>query len=311
MSLIASLVLLLAQERPTAQGELLRVEGRTLTIQIRRDGGKTDEQAFKIPEEAAVLLDGEKAKLADLKPGRLVRLFARGDAVQKIEAPAREGASVAGELVRLEDRTLVVAVKRDDQKPQEQSLKVDKEAGVAVDGEKARLEDLKPGMAVRILLRRDVAVRIEAARKKAEDKPRPPEVKATEKSKAPEVKPAEPPKPVEKPKAVEPPKPPPPPPPPPEPPRPFPVDESIVPKGGKYPDVGGRVVSLFEDGPTLLVTVRQNNEEIPFYLPKDAAVTYVGLEKPDDRPKVGYLAYAWLKPGSSDTASIVRFGRPK
>ena len=75
--------------------------------------------------------------------------------------------------------------------------------------------------------------------------------------------------------------------------------------------LGGRVLSVFPDGALTLVTIRQVNEEIPFYLPKDAAVTYVGLEKPDRKPSVGYIAYVWLKPGSKDTAAAVRLARPR
>ena len=66
---------------------------------------------------------------------------------------------------------------------------------------------------------------------------------------------------------------------------------------------------MFDDGPVTLVTIEQAGVELPFYLPKGAAVTWVGIEKPDQKPAVGYLAYAWLKPGSKDTAREVRFGR--
>jgi len=82
-----------------------------------------------------------------------------------------------------------------------------------------------------------------------------------------------------------------------------------VPKGEKLPDLGGRILSAFPDGPMTLVTLRQGNEEIPFFLPKEAAVTYVGLEKPDQKPTVGYLVYVWLKPNSKDTAAVVRLAR--
>jgi hypothetical protein len=306
MHLIA-LLLLIAQdgkEGRAVAGEVVRVEGRTVTVSIKKDGGKTAEQTFKVDAETPVVIEGARGKLEDLKPGRTIRILVRGDVVQRVEVPGgeRDGTAVDGEVVRLEDRTLVILVKRDGQKAAELPLKVDKEAGVAVNGEKAKLEDLKPGTTVRVLVRRDVAVRIEASRKREEAKP-------AEKPKVPEVKAPE--KPAEKPKPAEGVKPPEPPKPPPEPPKPFPVDESIVTKGEKYPDLGGRVMSVFDDGPLILVTVRQNGEELPFYIPKDATVTYVALEKFEQKPRVGYLAYAWLKPGSKDTAAVVRFGRPK
>ncbi|HXX92976.1 MAG TPA: hypothetical protein VEN81_05040, partial [Planctomycetota bacterium] len=182
--------------------------------------------------------------------------------------------------------------------PSELTIKIDRETAILVDGEKAKVEDLKPGMPIRAWVRRELAVRIEGSRKPDPGKPA---GAAPEPSKP---RPAEVPaaKPVEKPKAPEPP---------PEPPKPFPVDEAIVPKGEKYPDLGGRVLSVFADGPMLLVTIRQNQEELPFYIPQDATVTYVGLEKPDQKPRAGYLAYVWLRPGSKEIASSVRFGRSK
>ena len=93
--------------------------------------------------------------------------------------------------------------------------------------------------------------------------------------------------------------------------RPFPVDEAVVARSEKQPDLGGRVISAFEDGPLLLVTIQQAGQELVFYLPKDAAVAYVGLEKPDQKPRAGHTVYVWLKPDSKDTAASVRFARAK
>jgi hypothetical protein len=365
---LVALLLLLAQdgnEGRTLSAEFTSLEGRTLVVSQKKDNGLVIKVTLSVAEDVSVVIDGVKAKLSDLKPGRAVEVQIRDGAVRRIEAAAppreggdREGSGVNGEVTRIADGALVLGLKREGQKPAELTLKIDKEAVILVDGEKAKLEDLKPGTTVRVLVRREVAVRIEATRKRDEakpaekpkapeakapekpaEKPKAPEAKApekpAEKPKAPEAKapekPAEKPKapeakapekPAEKPKApeakasekpAEKPKPPEvkPPEPPAEPPKPFPVDESIVPKGEKYPDLGGRVLSVFVDGPTILVTIRQNNEELPFYIPKDAIVTYIGLEKPDQKPRVGYLAYAWLRPGSKDTASSVRFGRSK
>jgi hypothetical protein len=151
-------------------------------------------------------------------------------------------------------------------------------AVVTVNGEKAAAEDLKAGQSVRLQIRRDTVIRVEATKSKEAEKP---VEKLVE-------------KPVEKP--VE---------------RPFPVDPAIVGKDEKYPDLGGRVLSVFDDGPSLLVTIQQVAFEVPFYIPKDAKVTFVGLEKPEQKPTVGYLVYVWLKAGSKDTAEVVRFGRSR
>jgi hypothetical protein len=331
---LAALLLLLAQdgkEGRTLSAEYTALEGRTLVVSIKKDSGLVAKVTTPVAEDVSVVIDGEKAKLSDLKPGRAVQILIRDGAVRRIEAPPpspREGSEVNGEVARIAEGALVLGVKREGQKPAELALKIDKESVILVEGEKAKLEDLKPGTAVRVLVRREVAVRIEAARKRDEakpgEKPKAPEAKSlekpAEKPKAPEAKAPE--KPAENPKApeakgpekpTEKPKPPEvkPPEKPVEPPKPFPVDESIVSKGEKYPDLGGRVLSVFVDGPTVLITIRQNNEELPFYLPKDANVTYIALEKPDQKPRVGYLAYVWLRPGSKDTASVVRFGRSK
>ncbi len=212
----------------------------------------------------------------------------------------RDGGTVMGEILRVDGRTIVLLIRRDGGRVEEKVLTLDGEAGVMIDGEKAKLADLKPGRMARVQVRREVAVRVELPRNKEGEQKREGD-KPAEKA---VVKPAEKPveraaekavvKPVEKP--VE---------------RPFPVDEAVVGKGEKQPDLGGRVLSLFEDGPTILLTIRQGAAELIFYIPKDATVGYVGLEKPDQKPIVGYLVYAWLKPDSKDTAAAVRFARPK
>lgn len=188
--------------------------------------------------------------------------------------------TVSGEVVNVEARTLNLSIKKDAAQVVKAALPVADNAAVIIDGKNAKLSDLKPGRIVRVVIRAGSVQRIESVQPASEK----PAAKTEE-------KPA--PKPEEKPA------------------RPFPIDESVVPKGEKLPDLGGRVLSLFPDGPTTLVTIRQVNEEIPFYLPKDAAITYVGLEKPDQKPTVGYLIYVWLKPGSKDTAAAVRFARAR
>jgi len=201
----------------------------------------------------------------------------------------REGRTWGGEIAKADAKSVTILVKRDGGRVEDLTFKIEKETPVTVGGEKGSIEDLKPGRSAKVLVQRETAMKIEIARpapvpEKPVEKPAP---KAVE-------KPAE--KPVEKPapKPAE---------------NAFVVDETVVAKTEKQPDLGGRVISLFEDGPLILITIRQGTLEVPFYIPKEAAVTYVSLEKPDQKPTVGYLVYAWLKPGSKDSAAAVRFAR--
>ena len=220
----------------------------------------------------------------------------------------RDGGTVTGEILRVDGRTIVLLIRRDGGRVEEKVLTLDGEAGVVIDGEKAKLADLKPGRMAKVQVRREIAVRLELPRIKEGERKREPErppEKAVEKpAEKPVAKPVEKAveKPVEKPveKIVEKPAE-----------RPFPIDPAVIAKGEKLPDLGGRVLSVFEDGPTLLVTIRQGASEVIFYIPKEATVGYVGLEKPDQKPIAGYMVYAWLKPDSKDTAAAARFARPK
>lgn len=310
MHLIA-LLLALAQGREgdrdetVVAGEIRKIEGRKLTLVIRKDGQPEAEQVVSVDDQAAVMLRDERAELRDLKPGYMVRMVVRGGEATRVvvtrakeaterregEREEKEGSTVQGEFARTEEGMLVLLIRKEGGRTAEQRLKLDKEAAILIEGEKGKLGDLKPGRPVRVLVRREIAVRVEVPRREGER-----EGERRREGERPAERPAE--RPVERPveKPVE---------------RPFPVDETIVPKGDKPPDLGGRVLSVFEDGPLILVTVRQGGAEVPFYIPKDAAVAYVGLEKPDQKPTVGYLVYAWLKDGSKDTAGTVRFGRAR
>jgi PA14 domain-containing protein len=182
----------------------------------------------------------------------------------------RDVVTVIGEILRIEGLTLMLVQKKDGGRTEDKVLKIDPEAAVVIDGERAKLEDLKPGRMARILVRRDIAVRVELPRRKREaDRPE----QTTEK--------------------------------------PLVVDETIVGKDEKQPELGGRILSVFEDGPSTLVTIRQGGADVVFYIPSDAEISYVGLEKSDQKPTAGYLVYVWLKPGSKEMAGKVRFARAK
>jgi hypothetical protein len=87
-----------------------------------------------------------------------------------------------------------------------------------------------------------------------------------------------------------------------------PYDEKIVGKGDAQPDFTGRVTSVFQDGPTTLVTVRRAGEERPIFVTRETKVVYLEFSnKSEERPTAGFGAYIWLKPGTSDAAATVKF----
>jgi hypothetical protein len=86
-----------------------------------------------------------------------------------------------------------------------------------------------------------------------------------------------------------------------------PYDEKIVGKDEQAPDFSGRVASVFQDGPTTLVSVRRGGEERPIFIARDTKVVYLDFTKPEERPTAGYGAYVWLKAGSPDAAAVVKF----
>jgi len=188
----------------------------------------------------------------------------------------RDGATVTGEVLKVDERTIALLIRRDGGRTEERVLILGDEAEVVIDGEKAKLAQVGAGRMARVLVRRETAVRIEL-----------PRIKGGERNREGE-------RPVEKAPA-----------------KPPVVEEAVIDKGVKPPDLGGRVLSVFEDGATTLVTIRQGGSDVVFYIPKDAAVSYVGIEKQDQKPTEGYLATVWLKPGSKDMAATVRFAPAK
>ncbi len=83
---------------------------------------------------------------------------------------------------------------------------------------------------------------------------------------------------------------------------PAPVDEKAVLRDGRPPDVSGRIVNLFPDGPLTLLTVRtKSGEERALYLHGDSKV--------EGKPAAGLAVHAWLKPGSADAVAEARLSK--
>ncbi len=93
----------------------------------------------------------------------------------------------------------------------------------------------------------------------------------------------------------------------PDPPKPeVALDESVVGKDGPRPEVWGRVVGVFQDGPTTLLTVKRGGAETSVFLHADTKLVFLGA---GGKPAVGQSAYVWLKPGSTDSAATAKFSK--
>ncbi|HYE99707.1 MAG TPA: hypothetical protein VEJ18_12395, partial [Planctomycetota bacterium] len=101
--------------------------------------------------------------------------------------------------------------------------------------------------------------------------------------------------------------------PPPEPEKPKlpPLDARVVKEGEARPDVIGRVMNAFDDGPSTLLLIRTSGGEMPFYLRADTKRAFVELARDDQRPSAGQNVYLWLKPDSTDVAKEARFFRDR
>jgi hypothetical protein len=290
------LLCLAAQDAVT--GDLVRVEKRVVVVAVARDEGRRQELGYRLAEGASV---------PEIPAGRRVVVTLREGLAVRVE-PA-EAAVLKGEVVRADRRTLVLAIPKDGGRREERELRLGEGVGELVPGRKVAVT-LRDGVAVRVeatesqtltgdVVRADgrsitILAGREEVRLKLDEEARRVEpgrrVTVTHRDGV-----------ALRVEVVEPPKPPAPAP-------LYPVNEKIVPAGTKAPDVGGRVTSAFDDGGTWLVTLRHRAGETAVVLPKEAVVTYVGLEREFRRPTVGHVGYVWLKAGSSDTAAEARFG---
>ncbi len=319
-------------------GEAARIEGGMLRLEVVREDRRAGEERFKLHDDAAVFLGGEeRGRLEDLKEGQRVRVALREGTVRRIEVVrvdrrreaegerpregdrpregerpregdrpregGADGQARQGEFVRTEGAKIWLMIPREDRRLGEEAFKLHDEAAIFLGGEeRVRLQDLKEGQRVRLLLREGTVRRIDLLPVERREADRPREGERPREGDRPREGEGERRRDGERPVVLEPPRKE----------EPFPVDERIVPKTEKQPDLGGRVVSVFEDGPSTLVTLKGRGAEFPVYLPKGVPLTFVGIEaKEDQKPKAGYVCYIWLKEGSKDTAASARFGLEK
>jgi len=95
---------------------------------------------------------------------------------------------------------------------------------------------------------------------------------------------------------------------------PIALDDRAVSKNETQPSLVGRVQSVFKDGVNTLLTLRvpgRSPAEVSIQVKSASKVSYYGLEKTQEQPTVGYVAYVWLEAGSKDVVSSVRFTTEK
>lgn len=95
---------------------------------------------------------------------------------------------------------------------------------------------------------------------------------------------------------------------------PIALDDRVVSKNEAQPSLVGRVQSVFKDGGNTLLTLRvpgRSPAEVSIQVQAATSVSYYGLEKTQEQPTAGYVAYVWLKADSKDVASGVRFTAEK
>lgn len=84
------------------------------------------------------------------------------------------------------------------------------------------------------------------------------------------------------------------------------------------PDLTGRVISAFEDGPATMLTIhvgwsasKRDHHEASVYLRPGTKIGYVGLKYDERRPMAGHVVWIWLEKDSRDGAAAARFGKER
>lgn len=98
--------------------------------------------------------------------------------------------------------------------------------------------------------------------------------------------------------------------------KPIVIDESVIPKDERRPDLVARVRSVLVDDPVFILGLRlpagvgELARDVTV-LARAEAFRYVGIEAAEQKPTEGYVAYVWLNPEAKDKAVIIRFAREK
>ncbi|HUU09613.1 MAG TPA: DUF5666 domain-containing protein [Phycisphaerae bacterium] len=122
-------------------GELTKIEGKVLTITVKRDGTDPVEHKATVDDKTEISTQAAR-KLADLKVGDRVRIT-QGDK------------RFFGEITKIEGKTLTLKGRRD-----EQTVTVDDSTTIMA-RVKAKFEDLKVGQQVAVSIVDGKAVRVD------------------------------------------------------------------------------------------------------------------------------------------------------
>jgi hypothetical protein len=76
-----------ADKKPALRGEVVRVDGSTLTLKTGKKGAEK-EASVTADANTVVMIEGKTAKLADLQPGAKVQIMGDAGKASKIVVPA-------------------------------------------------------------------------------------------------------------------------------------------------------------------------------------------------------------------------------
>lgn len=90
------------------------------------------------------------------------------------------------------------------------------------------------------------------------------------------------------------------------------LDETVLSKTEKQPDLMGRVTVAIKDGAVTLLTLRipgDSARDVTVYVRTGAMLRFVGIDPP--QAAAGQVACVWLRPGSKEDIETVRFSPEK
>ena len=134
-------------------GTVVKVDGAKVVLKVRQRGGEPKDVAVGTDEKTKVLIldvgaPGKVGKLADLKADMRVNVLPETGRAAKIIVFGRTLSPVAGTLVKVDGKNLIVSVRQRGGEPKEMAVATDDKTDFNVDYEPGKLTDLKPGMRV-------------------------------------------------------------------------------------------------------------------------------------------------------------------
>jgi RNA polymerase sigma factor (sigma-70 family) len=145
-----------------------RADQAKITVTFRHRGAVLDTVTLPVAADAAITRNDQPLRLADLKPGWLLRIVLSADEseVVAIRVKDRESSVLRGTLKSLDrDRRITVTV-RTEGHDQDRTLPLARMVGVEMNEAPATVTDLKPGMAVRLELTPDGGTVVEVTARK-------------------------------------------------------------------------------------------------------------------------------------------------